>query len=355
MERFDVTLMSGKTASTFRGHRADPSAAGYSIPHGGRLAEARRLFPDAPDPIIDLSTGINPNAYPVFDLPAAVWARLPEIDDLMALEEVAAAAYGARPDQVVAAPGTQILISMLPHVFPLKTVAIVGPTYGEHAAAWAGAGTEVFEVEHLDEAAGADGVVVCNPNNPDGLRTEPETLVSLAERLAARGGLLIVDEAFADLEEGALSLVPVLPQSGALVLRSFGKTFGLGGLRLGFAVAGRAVSMRLRSALGPWAVSGPAIAIGRTALADRAWLEAAKVRLDEDCRRLDTLLTRDGLEVVGGTRLFRLAESNVAHVIFDRLGRDGIFVRRFDERPSLLRFGIPGDEADWARLTAALD
>jgi cobalamin biosynthetic protein CobC len=324
------------------------------IAHGGRLAEARALFPGAPQPIIDLSTGINPNAYPLPDLPAEAWTRLPEADDVAALEAVAATAYGARPGQVVAAPGTQVLISLLPRIVPLDSVAVVGPTYAEHAASWQAAGTRVVEVGSIEDAAGHNAIVVCNPNNPDGRRTDPEALRTLARDLAARNGLLVVDEAFADLEDGPLSLIPDLPEEGVVVLRSFGKTYGLAGLRLGFAVAGQALVARIRAALGPWAVSGPAIAVGRRALADTRWLEQPRQRLEADSRRLDEVLTEFGMEVVGGTRLFRLAESNVADVTFDQLGRAGLYVRRFADRPGLLRFGILGDEAAWDRLTAAL-
>jgi cobalamin biosynthetic protein CobC len=356
MRRFDAMLMSRMTASTFV-----TDTAGGEVAHGGRLAEARLMFPQAPEPFIDLSTGINPVPYPVPELSPETWSRLPEPSDVLALEEVAAAAYGAGTEQVVAAPGTQILISMLPFVFPLKSVAVVGPTYIEHAVAWGQAGAEVVEVGSIEEvgsvdvAGGYDGVVLCNPNNPDGRRTDPAVLEALAADLAARKGLLVVDEAFADPEEGPLSLIPTLPDEGAVVLRSFGKTYGLAGLRLGFAVAGYDSATRIRSALGPWAVSGPAVEIGRLALTDSEWRNRTLSRLAADVNRLDALLTRGGLEVVGGTPLFRLAESNAAHVIFDRLGQAGIFVRRFADRPSLLRFGMPGAEAEWERLAAALE
>jgi cobalamin biosynthesis protein CobC len=347
-------LIGGKTASTFAHGMAEPKAVRHAIAHGGRLAEARGLFPDAPHPIIDLSTGINPHAYPLPDLPPEVWTRLPEADDVASLEAAAATAYGARPGQVAAAPGTQILISLLPRIVPLETVAVVGPTYAEHAASWRAAGARVDEVGSIEKVGGQSGVVVCNPNNPDGGRTDPEALRALARDLAGGKGLLVVDEAFADLEDGPLSLIPDLQEEGVVVLRSFGKTYGLAGLRLGFAVAGGTLVARIRAALGPWAVSGPAVAVGRRAFADTAWLQQTRQRLEADRRRLDGVLTGFGMEVVGGTRLFRLAESNVADVNFDQLGRAGIYVRRFADRPGLLRFGIPVNEAEWERLAAAL-
>jgi cobalamin biosynthetic protein CobC len=139
-----------------------------------------------------------------------------------------------------------------------------------------------------------------------------------------------------------------------VVLRSFGKFFGLAGVRLGFAVAAPDIARRLRAALGPWAVSGPALAIGAAALADAAWIAQTRARLAADAQRLDRLLAGAGLEVAGGTPLFRLVRTPAAAALFDRLGRAGIFVRRFAEQATWLRFGLPGTETEWERLAATL-
>jgi cobalamin biosynthetic protein CobC len=322
--------------------------------HGGSLLAARRLFPGAPEPIIDLSTGINPYPWTMPELSPEVFTRLPEPADVQALEEAAAAAYGAAdPALVAAAPGTQILISLLPRLFPLRSVAVASPTYTEHAAAWRAAGARVTELP-VPDGTEADGLVLCNPNNPDGRRHAPELLLRRADRLAARGGLLVVDEAFADLEPEPLSLAPFLPHPAVIVLRSFGKTYGLAGLRLGFALAAPDRAAAIRAALGPWAVSGPALAAGPAALRDHAWRDTAAARLQADAARLDRLLTDAGLAVVGGTSLFRLAEGEHAPLLFQRLGRAGILVRRFPERPAWLRFGVPGSAEAWDRLRRAL-
>ncbi len=333
--------------------------AGEAIAHGGRIGQARIRFPGAPEPFIDLSTGINPVAYPLPPLPASAFARLPEPEALDALQQAAARAYGAAdPTMVAAAPGTQILIDLLPRLWPAARVAVLGPTYAEHAAAWRRGGAQVADIPATDiPALAASGdatcVVACNPNNPDGSRIPPPALLALADRLAARGGLLVVDEAFADLEPEGFSLAPFLPHAAIVILRSFGKTYGLAGLRLGFALATPDRAAQIRAALGPWAVSGPALAVGTQALADRAWLEAARRRLGADTERLDRLLREAGLRVIGGTHLFRLAETLSAAAVFDRLGRAGILVRQFD-RPDRLRFGLPGSEEEWTRLRAAL-
>ena len=326
-----------------------------ALHHGGRLEAARRRFPHAPEPWIDLSTGINPVPFPFVPPPLSAYARLPEPEEEQALREAAARAYGVPdPSMVAAAPGTQILINLLPRLRPLADVAVLGPTYAEHAAAWAASGSRVVEVSDLSAVPEATGVVLCSPNNPDGRRIAVADLLPIADRLAARGGLLVVDEAFADFDGPAASVAKLLPQEGVLALRSFGKTYGLAGLRLGFAVASPRLADQIRSALGPWAVSGPAIAIGRQAFADPGWLAAASARLDRDAQMLDQMLTRAGLVILGGTRLFRLARSNRAASLFDHLGRAGILVRRFEESHQRLRFGIPGSDEQWNRLEGAL-
>ena len=322
--------------------------------HGGNLDAARRLFPDAPEPWIDMSTGINPVPYPVGDIPAAAWARLPQPADLIALETAARHAYGAAASaEVVAAPGTQAIIQWLPHIFRARRVGILGHTYGEHAQCWRAAGAEVVAANSLADFESCDVGVVVNPNNPDGRIVEPEQLAQAAAAFAMRGGLLVVDEAFMDVVAPAMSLIPTLPREGAVILRSFGKAYGLAGLRLGFALARGGLGVKLRSTLGPWAVSGPAIDIGRRALGDPQWLAAARSRLNEDAQRMDHLLTAAGFTVVGGTPLFRLAEREDAESWFERLGRAGILARPFSTRPGALRFGIPSGEAGWARLETA--
>jgi cobalamin biosynthesis protein CobC len=195
---------------------------------------------------------------------------------------------------------------------------------------------------------------VVNPNNPDGRVTSRLALLDLHERLARRGGVLMVDEAFADLGAECESLAPALPASGVVVLRSFGKAYGLAGLRLGFALASPDLVASLRAALGPWPVSGPAIAIGIRALADWGWLEAMRARLRSDAARLDALLQGAGWRIIGGTSLFRLAARADARAAFGQLLATGILARPFADAADRLRFGIPGDENAWERLTTVL-
>ena len=326
-------------------------APGY---HGGNLDAARRLFPDAPEPWIDLSTGMNPIPYPVGEIPTEAWTRLPQAGELASLEQAARAAYGAGPNtDIVAAPGTQAIIQWLPRIFSARRVGILGHTYGEHAECWRAARAEVVVAHSLADFAGCDAGVIVNPNNPDGRLIGTDELVSIGQAFAARGGFLVLDEAFMDVMPPGTSLIPGLP-AGAVVLRSFGKAYGLAGLRLGFAIATGGWAEKLRAAIGPWAVSGPAIAIGRRALVDADWLRASTARLVADSRRLDHLLTQAGFTVVGGTPLFRLAECEDGAMWFRKLGLAGILTRPFPSKPSVLRFGIPSDNLGWARLETAL-
>ena len=319
--------------------------------HGGALDAARRLYPAAPQPWIDLSTGINPLAYSVGDIPAEVTTALPSASALAALERVAAARYRVPPGcAIVAAPGTQAIIQRLPALCPGRDVRVLTPTYGEFARVFRAADARVREVPTVDALAGADVAIVVNPNNPDGRLQTPDALAAPARRV----GALVVDEAFADALPPAASLVPHLPVQGALVLRSFGKMYGLPGLRLGFAIVPDARAEALREMLGPWPVSGPAIAVATRALADDAWLETARRRLVQESARLGSLLGRVGAQPLGDTPLFRLVAHPAAPELFATLAAHGILSRPFADQPSWLRFGLPGAEAAWGRLEAAL-
>ncbi len=325
------------------------------IRHGGQLSLLRRRYPGAPEPPIDLSTGINPFPYPLPPIPETAYTRLPEDAQICQLKETAARAYGARAaDLVAVVPGTQLLISCLPRILPARRVSILSPTYGEHAAVWSAAGSDVAEDPSPAVLEEGDVAVLCNPNNPDGRAFGAGALLSLQERRARRGGRLIVDEAFAEFAEAGLSAVPAVPQAGLMVLRSFGKAYGLAGLRLGFLFAERSVVRRVEEALGPWPVSGAAIHVAGAALDDAAWREETAARLAREGRRLDSLLASHGFEAVGGTSLFRLVRRNDAGAAAAALGRAGILVRDFAERPDWLRFALPPDEVAWTRLAAAL-
>lgn len=319
------------------------------VMHGGDLGEAMRRHPDAPTPWLDLSTGINPVPHPLPDLTADLWSHLPSRADHDALIKAAAARYGVRdPATIVAAPGTQALIQLLPRLLPLPgmKVAVVGPTYEEHEVSWRRHGVAVRTIDAPSEAQVDEIVVVVNPDNPT-CRLTP------TEDLRMRNPWIIVDESFADFLPTSASLAGDLPHN-AIVLRSFGKAYGLAGVRLGFAIAEADIVERLREELGPWAVSGPALAIGRAALSNDSWLRDAARRLERDGQRLDGLLKGAGFTALGGTPLFRCVRHDDAAGMVRHLGRHGIHVRAFFLAPDRLRFGLPGGDAAFERLSKAL-
>jgi cobalamin biosynthetic protein CobC len=334
-----------------------PDKAQPAIRHGGNLGRARQLFPRAPEPWIDLSTGINPHSYPHSPIPASAFARLPEPGAVETLKEIAATAFGASSAaHIVAAPGTQMLMPLLAEIAVRRgatSFGVLSPAYAEHARTARMAGLPVTEVSHIEALTAFDYAVVINPNNPDGQVLERLELLSLANAMRKKGGLLVVDEAF--IETGyAESIANATTSDSLIVLRSFGKFYGMAGLRLGFAIGHPEIAESLGSRLGPWAVSGPALHIATEALADGAWSAAMRLRLKEDSKRLNDHLGAAGLRLLGGTSLFTLVRDERVPTLFTHLMESGILTRSFDERPADLRFGLPGEEAEWTRLEAAL-
>ena len=324
-----------------------------AVYHGGDLSSASACFGAPPDGWVDLSTGINPRPWPVDATFLDGLHKLPDTARLDGLAAAAAAAYGAvNEGRVAAAPGTQALIQWLPRLRPVGRVAVVSPTYGEHAASWRLAGHDVSEIADLPDTADFDVVVITRPNNPDGRTASRGDLKALAAALSRKGGLLVVDEAFADLDPGPS--VAADADGGLIALRSFGKFYGLPGLRLGFAVTDSDTARQIAAAIGPWPVSSIAADIGAGALADRDWQDETRRWLADAARRMDKCLGAAGLAIAGGTDLYRLAETDGAAEIYEKLGRAGIYTRPFPDRPRWLRFGLPGSAPHWSRFEKAL-
>ncbi len=323
--------------------------------HGGRLEAARAAWPDAPEPWLDLSTGINPHPWPVERAGAIDWQRLPGETALAGLEAAAARAFGVSPEWVSALPGSEIGLRLLATLDLPVPVRHLTPGYRTHAEAFAVSAPLAAESLSMEAERGGT-ILLANPSNPDGRLHDPAELAAIASRLASRGGRLIVDEAFADATRGT-SLLPHMMHdeaAGVIVFRSFGKMFGLAGVRLGFAVAAPAWIAGLRQRLGSWPVSAPAIAIGTAAYGDTDWIVRARDRLAVDRDQLDAVLQSHGLDPVGACPLFRLVRTPDAAALFERLARRGILTRPFDYAPDWLRIGLPGGDAALDRLDKAL-
>ena len=321
------------------------------LEHGGRLRSASAQYGIPLEEWLDLSTGINPNNFPVPHIPTSLWARLPEEDD--GLEQAARDYYAA--ESILPVAGSQAAIQVLPLLRQSCRVGVLHPGYAEHAHAWQCSGHHVSQVttQSINDAVQKlDVLVIIHPNNPTGARLSVEQLLAWHEQLSSRDGWLVVDEAFMDTTPED-SLVPFSSRRGLIVLRSLGKFFGLAGARVGFVCAPAELLEQLKNSLGPWAVNAPARWVARAALTDRAWQQSTRKKLLGDGMRLHALLTQYGFAPDGGCALFQWIKTTQAVSLHNRLATQGILTRLFLE-PCSMRIGLPGSDQEWQRLDMAL-
>jgi len=319
--------------------------------HGGRLRAAAAHFAIPVENWLDLSTGINPNGWPVKTPPAATWARLPDDDD--ELNSIACRYYGA--DFLLSVAGSQAAIQALPQLRISSRVSVLTPGYAEHAYTWKRNNHKVATVtaDQIDVALpDTDVLIITHPNNPTGAVFPVAQLLDWHMRLATRNGWLIVDEAFMDTTP-EFSIASQASKPGLIVLRSLGKFFGLAGARVGFVCAHPELLAALKNLLGPWSVNAPARWMAIQALQDTCWQKKTRQHLLSASNRLKTLLTQHQLISTGGCALFQWAHSRHATYLYEKLAYQGILVRLFNNPPSL-RFGLPGNDLDWQRLDTAL-
>lgn len=321
------------------------------LEHGGNLGAAAQKFGITFADWIDLSTGINPDAYPVPLIDPACWKRLPENGDGL---EAAAAAYYGTP-RLLTVPGAQAAVQALPALFAPVVVACLTPIYAEHPQAWERAGHKLRRLPTLERAmaAATPNVLLCNPNNPTASALARGALLDAVAQLKQRGGWLIVDEAFVDPEpESSITTLAGSDEApNLIVLRSLSKFFGLAGARVGFAFGATEKLDQLRELIGPWPVAHPSRAVARHALADVAWQDAMREKLGAQSQRLAETLAPLG--EVTRTALFCSVKTPAAEALFEHFARRAILTRHFAQH-GLLRFGLPGDEAQWQRLESAI-
>ena len=309
--------------------------------HGGGLDAAIAKYGGTRAEWIDLSTGINPNSYPIPNVPAHFWQDLPDETAQQTLLSAARVFWNVPDDaDIVACAGLSQMIAALPLLHPTAAVQINKPTYNEHEAAFRANGWDIDEASNIR--------VVVHPNNPDGRQA------SLSSTDLAQSPLTIIDESFCDTQPD-MTYIGKATTPNVVVLKGLGKFWGLAGLRLGFAISHKDTTDRLRDFIGPWAVSGPAQFIGAQSLSDTNWSDATRARLQSDSKRLDDIAHRAGFELVGGTDLFRLYETPSASHVQDQLAQNFIWSRRFPYSKTWLRLGLAGPESHWQRLAAALD
>lgn len=343
--------------------------------HGGNLIRASREYDIPVDSWLDLSTAISPYCYCVggidsisnksdretsLVIPEDVWRRLPDENDQ--LLEVAAGYYGCKPQHILAVPGSQFAIQLLPGLMTRSMVALPAWGYEEHKYWWLKAGHEpviyqsLLELEWLVKSQKVDNAVVINPNNPSTEVMEASRLEKIRSMLAnhetilksthfSGRGLLIVDEAFAD-SMPALGFGPLVHQPGLVVLRSMGKFFGLAGMRLGFVLAGSEIISALSKQVPLWAVSHPARWLGNQALRDKKWQTEQRKRLAQVSTswkgwlqdQFSNLTFRGSHLFVSG---FGVPED--CRQIYHGLARKGLLIRLIEgnSEVSVLRFGLP--------------
>jgi cobalamin biosynthetic protein CobC len=319
------------------------------LEHGGNLTLAAAQYNIPLADWLDLSTGINPNGYPLPGIPPAIWQRLPIEED--GLAEAACTFFGSR--SVLPTAGSQAAIQILPRLRPACKVAMPSLMYKEHAYAWQCCGHQISTFTDLDDDIlnSADVVLLCNPNNPTATRYPAADLLNLHQQLQNRGGWLVVDEAFIDATPEN-SIAQHTHLEGLFVLRSLGKFFGLAGARVGFLLASPQWLSKAQEILGPWSLSGPSRFVATQALADFTWQQNTRMQLSASSQRLAALLSENGLAPKSGTALFQYVPLKEAQVRHQQLAKQGIWVRYFPEA-SALRFGLPTEEG-WAKLEATL-
>ena len=304
--------------------------------HGGGLDAAVDRYGGSRADWLDLSTGINPVPYPIGKIECETWTALPDRSAFERLNQ-AARAFWTIPEgaEIVAAPGASALIASMPHLFSGRSVTIPKPTYNEHAAAFRAQGYSITDTR-------ADLRVLVHPNNPDGRLWSIKDL----------DGPTVLDESFCDIWPEH-SFTSHAGRTDLVLLKSFGKFWGLAGMRLGFAITSPELAGKIRNEIGPWAVSGPALEIGTRALQDTVWADTTRARLAEDADRLDALVTKSGARIVGGTTLFRLYDVGDATAWQDKLATGHVWSRVFPYSDRWLRLGLPAPDR-WNQLESAL-
>ena len=304
--------------------------------HGGGLDAAIAKYGGARADWLDLSTGINPVPYPLPEFGADTWTALPDKAAFDRLYSLARHYWHVPPEAaIIGATGASAIIAALPRLITPAQVSIPGPTYNEHGAAFQAAGWTLSQDP-------SHAIVAVHPNNPDGHLWQAKELDA---------PFVIIDESFCDIAP-TQSLIELAKRPGTVLLKSFGKFWGLAGLRLGFAIGDPDIIAKLTDLLGPWQISGPALCIGAEALSDPQWADATRARLATDAARLDDLVTASGAELLGGTTLFRLYKVKDARAAQDHLAQHHIWSRIFPYANDWLRLGLPPHDR-WDQLEAA--
>ncbi len=252
-----------------------------------------------------------------------------------------AAAHGRAEAEVLLTAGAAETFTLLARALRPRRAVVVHPSFTEPEAALRAAGHPVERLllappGHLlgGVPEDADLVVLGNPTNPTSVLHPAETVAALARP----GRVLVVDEAFADTVPGEpASLAGRADLPGLLVVRSLTKTWGLAGLRVGYALGPADLVAALAAQQPHWPVSTPALAALRACTTPAALAEAAAAahQLTEHRAALLAALPA-AVEVVGAPRSsFVLLRVPGGAQVRERLRERGWAVRRGDTFPGL--------------------
>ena len=339
--------------------------------HGGDVETASKYFSIAKENWLDLSTGMNPLSYPVCELPQAIFEELPYVSAEFCS---AVTKYYGMPNWL-AVNGSQSVIQSLPSVLNEKQLfPILLPDFGykEHQKHWQKTNELAFysslnekkAISSIHEALGRNNqqhVLVINPNNPTAAMISAEQLLAIAERLAD-GAHLVVDEAFMDFSPECSLLKHEIPEN-VVVMRSFGKFFGLAGLRLGFVFSSnKEILHSIDERLGLWQVNNPAQFIANKALADEKWIkdrQAKIVIMKQAMHKLFQPVLGEPINLKTAS-LFLTYQADAQNVltVYKMLAESAVLSRVVLEGgQALLRIGLLdiNNSAGSAQLKAALD
>jgi len=379
---------------------ATPYTAPDTLEHGGAILQAAKTSDIPAEQWLDLSTGINPNGWPVPNIPAETWQRLPELED--GLEQAvrqyysqrlsqnssqnSSQSYSASPnydaspnsspnsspnysaDNFIVTAGSQSAIQLLPQLFPTGVVWVPEEGYTEHPYWWDFYQHTVFfykadELENIvnntPDKLPFDTLLVINPNNPTTQLHPREFLIRLLNLIEKFDKRFIVDEAFLDTRPEN-SMLRHSKSPHLIILRSLGKFFGLAGIRCGVLFANPTLLKTAKRFLGPWQIATPSRWVATKALTDRNWQTQAIKDLTNSSQRLEELITHflppDKIASCSRSDLFCsivFQNEKEQQLTYAHFLKHGILIRRFSIC-FRLRIGLPKDDVAWKKLTKAL-
>jgi histidinol-phosphate aminotransferase len=293
--------------------------------------------------LVDLAVNVRSSGCPDWLAAQIRGADLAAYPDQRAAVAAVAARHGRAPDEVLLTAGAAEAFVLLARALRPRHAVVIHPQFTEPEAALRAAGHVVdrvvlpfpFTLDPARVPANADLVFAGNPTNPTSVAHPRGTLLSLVQP----GRTVVVDEAFADCLPGEReSLAGQADLGGLVVIRSLTKTWGLAGLRVGYALAAPDVVRLLAVGQPLWPVSTPALTACIATASDAAVSEAgawAAGLAGERAHLMARLASINDVRVVPApSASFVLLDTGMPDVRM-RLNQEGFAVRRGETFPGL--------------------